>query len=1254
MNQVKGTVHILLILISASISASILIPAMANPAPNTNPDSGPLATATFGTNPIYTPGIKPTMIVDEFGVIDSSLTQQKQDEYKKKISEWSDAGIDYGAYYNLTNIESDLRYSLSAGAQINPDGTPVTGDNAGQTFYHMSPTRQGFKDYLINSGKLAIDLGVSHLFLDVASIDFRTLSFDDEIVSAFSAYINEPGYDIRTLLIAAGYTKTNQNIDVNNAVLTADAHWAQWTQYDKIIEQEFFTLWTTELKNYATSKGQTIQLSANRYINGAEPADTWVTGNLLDYTLAETFLDTLGYPEKDLNYAYKTSVAFGKRFWSWNFPNNTDSLDDGIINSSDNQPVNNADRLFVAQTFANGGLSQVGGAGWVNFIAHDIKPDITKPDYQFVQSHPELFNLSEASEIAILYGEYAVNSDPGGLGESFKGASYLLSDAHRLWDVVFAADENRAGFTADLLTLAKLNEYKTILIPHVQQLSDAQVAIIESYLADPTHTVIGFSTVATHSVINTINTDVSATRTFDNLFVTDAVDTTSYAGTVISFLNDLGKSTADNATTAATRAANVTSFNSVVTPIIPAEISTTLPPTIQITRFKDDTDGSHIYHLVNTDYTIVTDTINPVASGATLSVSVPPGYVGDINISIMTPENSTGTTTVLTPTAGVVDIALPGINVWTIIKVGSTALTAAIIDNYPWSQFHFRDSVSTTTDDAFNFNGSRPDTLNASGDFEFDYRYWKNSAVLDDPSVGAFNFNIAYLATDDVGISQLELYYRYSAEYNVWTSWYLAGTDTSGTNGIGILNIKKTPYGDGHYQFYTKVTDTNGQVEHTISGPETGYGIDTTAPGAPPSFSETGGALNSVWQTTITDPQFSWATPVDILSGSKEAWLNIDNIADGSTLASCNNIDLKTTNSINPSTCTTPLNTLSDGRYRVRFRASDTAANISDDYNIFEIRIGTKTVQDPINGEALAQNGTVFVHWNPPADTTNFNAITAYLSPVNTPETIWKFSKNITISNPASDNSMTITGLVNGTQYRIALEAFDMNNNLPGDLVKLTNNVTPLAFEYGVTLTPSVTPFSLLEGGTAKNYSVVLNAPPMSDVVVSISSDTQVSATPTTVTFTPNNWNEPQSINVIAIDDNIEMTTPDQTVSHAFSSTDANYNNLTLANISISVTDNDASPVDPISDTIPGVDLIADPPIDTGTTTGTPATTSSNSSSGGCTIARTISNTTNNSTRSVESSRKIPIDPMLPILLLISIYSLINRKEVNDSADKIN
>ncbi|MDH5257769.1 MAG: hypothetical protein OEX07_07165, partial [Gammaproteobacteria bacterium] len=102
MNQVKGTVHILLIL----ISASILIPAMANPAPNTNPDSGPLATATFGTNPIYTPGIKPTMIVDEFGVIDSSLTQQKQDEYKKKISEWSDAGIDYGAYYNLTNIES--------------------------------------------------------------------------------------------------------------------------------------------------------------------------------------------------------------------------------------------------------------------------------------------------------------------------------------------------------------------------------------------------------------------------------------------------------------------------------------------------------------------------------------------------------------------------------------------------------------------------------------------------------------------------------------------------------------------------------------------------------------------------------------------------------------------------------------------------------------------------------------------------------------------------------------------------------------------------------------------------------------------------------------------------------------------------------------------------------------------------------------------------------------------------------------------
>lgn len=59
------------------------------------------------------------------------------------------------------------------------------------------------------------------------------------------------------------------------------------------------------------------------------------------------------------------------------------------------------------------------------------------------------------------------------------------------------------------------------------------------------------------------------------------------------------------------------------------------------------------------------------------------------------------------------------------------------------------------------------------------------------------------------------------------------------------------------------------------------------------------------------------------------------------------------------------------------------------------------------------------------------------------------------------------------------------------------------------------------EDGTQASFTVVLNAPPVSDVTVTLASDdvTEGTIAPATLTFTSDNWNAPQTVLVTGIDD---------------------------------------------------------------------------------------------------------------------------------------
>ena len=114
-----------------------------------------------------------------------------------------------------------------------------------------------------------------------------------------------------------------------------------------------------------------------------------------------------------------------------------------------------------------------------------------------------------------------------------------------------------------------------------------------------------------------------------------------------------------------------------------------------------------------------------------------------------------------------------------------------------------------------------------------------------------------------------------------------------------------------------------------------------------------------------------------------------------------------------------------------------------------------------------------------------------------------------------------------------------------------------------VTSTPSIVITNtgggnaVTEGGAADTFSVVLGAAPNADVVLTGSPDAQVNITPAVLTFNSSNWNTPQTVIVSAVDDIISEGNHTGSISYSVLSLDPSYNNISVAPVSVTVTDND-------------------------------------------------------------------------------------------------
>jgi len=121
----------------------------------------------------------------------------------------------------------------------------------------------------------------------------------------------------------------------------------------------------------------------------------------------------------------------------------------------------------------------------------------------------------------------------------------------------------------------------------------------------------------------------------------------------------------------------------------------------------------------------------------------------------------------------------------------------------------------------------------------------------------------------------------------------------------------------------------------------------------------------------------------------------------------------------------------------------------------------------------------------------------------------------------------------------------------------------------GVSITESGGNTSVTEGGGTDSISVELTIQPIDDITVEITPDAQLtvngSSLPIELTFTPFDWNTPQSVTIAAVDDSVAEPLHSGTLSFA-SSVDPSYDGLSIPDLTAQITDND-SPAVIISET---------------------------------------------------------------------------------------
>ena len=178
---------------------------------------------------------------------------------------------------------------------------------------------------------------------------------------------------------------------------------------------------------------------------------------------------------------------------------------------------------------------------------------------------------------------------------------------------------------------------------------------------------------------------------------------------------------------------------------------------------------------------------------------------------------------------------------------------------------------------------------------------------------------------------------------------------------------------------------------------------------------------------------------------------------------------------------------------------------------------------------------------------------------VNSPLTFtagnWNTAQTVTVTG-VNDN--LVDGTI-GSTITVTVNDGSSDNNFDAVADQTVSVTTTDDDTAGFTIAQSGGTTSVAETGTTDTFTVVLDAQPTSDVVISLtSSDTGEATVNSPLTFTPANWNSAQTVTVTGVDDNIIDGTITSTVTAEIVDviSDDDFDAVANQTVSVTTTDN--------------------------------------------------------------------------------------------------
>ena len=167
--------------------------------------------------------------------------------------------------------------------------------------------------------------------------------------------------------------------------------------------------------------------------------------------------------------------------------------------------------------------------------------------------------------------------------------------------------------------------------------------------------------------------------------------------------------------------------------------------------------------------------------------------------------------------------------------------------------------------------------------------------------------------------------------------------------------------------------------------------------------------------------------------------------------------------------------------------------------------------------------------------------------------TTWGTAQTVTVT--AGADADTANDAVTLTHSAASTDTGYEGISIDGVAVTVTDNDAA----KGVTVsTPALTVTE--EDTTGASYTVVLDSQPTANVTVTVAghAGTDVTPSPTSLTFTSTTWGTAQTVTVTAGDD-ADTANDAVTLTHSAASTDTGYEGISIDGVAVTVTDNDAA-----------------------------------------------------------------------------------------------